>query len=215
MLLNPADFNQFLTGTSGVGQTIDWRRAELCACARPDSGAANPHCIICDGRGRFWPHPPIRTRAGISSQETTREWATFGQFEAGDALVIIPENSSMYEAGHFDRLTMLNATDRFALSLLRGERDRIHIHTQTITNVFWIDPVTGLNVHGTIPTIDAAGNLSWPAGGGPPHGRVYTVTGTRFNEYFVWHALTSDHAHHFGARLPRTLIARRFDLFGR
>jgi hypothetical protein len=59
------------------------------------------------------------------------------------------------------------------------------------------------------------GNLSWPNGGGPPIGVTYSLTGTKFDEYFIFLNLPSDRNEHEGARLPKKVTLRKWDLFGR
>lgn len=212
MQLNPGDFNAFLAGPGGIGQTVLWRRAEMCPCVNPNSGAANPRCPVCGGKGRFW-SDPVQTRAGVSNQSVTRQWATFGQYEAGDAVLVVPEDSPMYEAGQFDRVTMVNASDRFTLVLQRGMNDRLNVPAEQILRVFWLSG--GQIVEGGIPAVMPDGTLSWSSGGEPPAGTMYTVVGTKVSEYFVWGPLPGDRNQHFGARLPRKMVVRRFDLFGR
>ena len=61
--------------------------------------------------------------------------------------------------------------------------------------------------------MDSNGQLSWSVGASV--GSQYSISGTRYSEYFVWDELPGDRKHHYGARLPRKLVLRRFDLFGR
>jgi hypothetical protein len=195
-----------------MGQDFLWRKASMCPCVNPHSGAAKPNCPICNGKGRRWTIP-LSVKAGLASEKILRQWAQFGRFEAGDAVLSVPENSPLYEAGQFDRVIMLNATDQFSLVLVRGQNDRISFPVQNIDQVYWI--VSGNTiVEGDIPIVDSNGQLSW-ASGSPSAGIQYSISGTRYSEHFVWDELPSDRKHHYGARLPRKLVVRRFDLFGR
>ena len=209
MEFNVERFNDHL---SVMGQDFLWRKASMCPCVNPNSGAAKPNCPLCGGKGRSWA-APVKAKAGMASERVLRQWAQFGQFEAGDAVLSVPENSPLYEAGQFDRVTMLNATDRFSLVLIRGQNDRINFPVRTIERVYWIgasDTIT----EGKIPAIDGSGQLSWTSGS-PPSGTQYSISGVRYSEYFVWDDLPGDRNHHYGARLPRKMVVRRFDLFGR
>ena len=44
---------------------------------------------------------------------------------------------------------------------------------------------------------------------------VYSLTGKKFDEYFIFGQYPSDRNQHSGMRLPRKLVARKWDLFGR
>lgn len=217
MRLQPAAFDAFLAGPAGIGQEFLWRPASACPCVHPHSGAANPKCPHCGGKGRLWGEP-IECRAGMTQQQISKEWAALGQYEAGDATLTVPQSSPMYEAGQFDRITMLNSTDRFSLPLTRGAPDeRLYFKVVRITRVFWFtgDDGAGQIVEGALPAVTLNGSLVWPAAGAPPAGKQYSITGERFAEYYVYQNLPSDRAEHFGARLPKKLRVRRFDLFGR
>ena len=49
----------------------------------------------------------------------------------------------------------------------------------------------------------------------PAFGQNYSLTGRYFPEYFVWVDLVQTRHHHDGFDLPRHVVLRRFDLFGR
>jgi hypothetical protein len=66
-----------------------------------------------------------------------------------------------------------------------------------------------------LPTVDATNTLQWPTSGGPPAGTQYTLNGTRYREYFVYDDLPQTRNMHQGMPLPRRVVLRRFDLFGR
>jgi hypothetical protein len=193
MRLNPPAFNGLL---NGIGQAFKYRKAFTCPCRNASSGAGNPKCPKCAGKGVFW-GPPIDATAGVASQGVTKQYAQFGQWEAGDAVFSIPEDSPMFDAGRFDRMLMLNSTDRFSLTITHGASDRINLPNE---------------VYGGMPVFDDAGYLTWTSGE-PPLGKQYAIAGTRFTEYFIWEMLPSDRGEHHGARLPKRVQARRFNLF--
>jgi len=210
MRLNPAAFSRHL---QHMGQDFLFRKAFTCPCRTSSSGAAKPNCPRCLGKGVFWADP-IPASAGVASQGVTKQFAQFGQWEAGDAVFSIPSDSAMYDAGRFDRMTMLNSIDGFALPLTRGQNDKVLLPVQQFDRVFWLDTDGYTIVEGGLPTVDAAGVLTW-ASGEPPAGKMYTISGQRFTEYFVFENLPSDRGEHHGARLPKRVLARRFDLFGK
>ena len=212
MRLNPAAFNRHV---AHIGQQLVWRRSYSCACVNPDSGAADPKHQLCMGKGRLWDEG-IDTVAGVSRQDANSEFSGPGPFDTGDMMLTIPEESPMYDAGQFDRVLMKNATDVFSQPLKRGAPvERLLFSVASFIRVFWLDTVTRTEVEGSLPVIDAVGNLSWPNGGGPPIGTVYSLTGIKYDEYFIFLALPSDRNQHSGARLPKRVSARKGDLFGR
>lgn len=210
MEFNAGWFNDHL---ASIGQDFLWRKASMCPCVNSNSGAAKHNCPLCNGKGRIW-NDPVKTTAGMASEKVLRQWAQFGRFESGDAVLSVPENSPLYEAGQFDRVTMLNATDQFSLVLIRGQNDKINFPVQKVNRVYWIGSNGSSLVEGGVPIVDSNGQLSWFTGT-PPIGTQYSVSGTRFSEYFVWDDMPGDRNHHYGSRLPRKLVVRRFDLFGR
>lgn len=214
MRLNPAAFNAFLSGN--IGQNMNWRKGNPCPCFNPKSGAALPGHALCGGKGWIW-DAPLATKAGLTQQKVNREWANMGQWEAGDAILTIPSDSIMYaDCGRFDRIELLNSTDAFKLMLTRGVTDRVFLPVVKFTRVFWLDPNNNQQiVTGGLPAIDGNGALTWPNNDGPPAGVQYSISGTRYTDYFVWYNLPSDRNEHFGAALPKKLLMRRFDLFGR
>jgi hypothetical protein len=212
--LNPAAFNSWLTGN--IGQLMNWRQAVACPCFNPVSGAAQPGHPLCAGKGWIW-GTPKETKAGVNQQKAAREWSQSGQWESGDVILTVPGDSIMYQQlSRFDRIELLNATDLFKLLLTRGLDDRIFLPVKSFSQVFWLDP-NNINamIQGGLPAIDANGNLTWPNNDGPPSGTQYSITGTRFIDYFVWYAAVSNRGEHAGAALPQKAWLRRFDLFFR
>lgn len=213
MQFSPQAFNSFL---SSIGQQYSWFKSDACPCVDKHSGAAKPSCPLCFGKGRQFA-PAVDGVAGMSGQKTQREWAQYGTYEQGDIVVTIPENTPLYNIGQYDRVTAKNATNRFSLVLQSGNAatERLFFATQAITRVFWLTPDGSVVVEGGIPVVAANGTLTWPSGGQPPVGVSYTITGTKFLDYFCFGPFPTNRAHNGGLRLPRKVILRDFDLFNR
>lgn len=202
----------FNTHLKNIGQQVSWRKSYACPCFNPNSGASKPNCPQCSGKGRIW-DSEVPGVLGIASQKVQREWAQFGSWESGDTVVSIPENSPVYEAGQFDRVVLLNSTEQFSIPLTRGQGDKLYGRVEKVSRVFWLDG-SGDIVEGGIPTVSNAGALTWSSGA-PPAGAQYTICGSRFNEYYVFGAYPSDRNEHQGMRLPKRVVLRSWDLFGR
>ncbi len=216
MRLSPAAFNAFLSGDGGIGQDFLWRPSTICPCITPHSGAASTKCPRCSGKGRVW-GKAIPARAGMTNQKVDKTWAMSGQYQLGDATLTIPQSSAMYGIGQFDRVTTLNSTDPFSIALTHGApTERLFFKVENINRVYWYTGPDGTGdlTEGVVPQVSDGGLLSWP-NGAPPAGKVYSISGTRYTEYYVYQSLASDRQEHYGAKLPKKLIARLFDVFGR
>lgn len=212
MKFNPAAFDRFL---ANIGQRVLWRRSYACACVNPASGQPDPKHALCGGKGRIW-DSPIPTVTGVASQKVQLQWAQMGMFEVGDMVLSIPQSSPLWECGSFDRITALDSTDVFSQPLVRGApAERLLFQPASVDRCFWLHPTLRTPVDGAPPAVDAEGRLSWPAGGEPPAGTTYSLTGTKHTEYFIWGEFSSDRNQHSGMRLPRRVVARKFDLFNR
>lgn len=212
MRFNPGAFDAFL---ANIGQRVAWRRAYSCACVNPDSGAPDPKHLLCHGKGRLWV-APVETVVGVTRQNVTAEMVASGMYESGDMTVTIPQNSAMWDAGQFDRILLLNSTDVFSKPMKRGApNERLLFTVESIMRAFVLDPNTRVDVDIPLPVVDANGNISWPNGDGPAPGAQYSLTGIKYDEYYVWQNYPSDRNEHSGMRLPKRLQARKWDLFGR
>lgn len=209
MLLNPLQFNAFL---ARMGQNFGWRKSYACPCLNPNSGAALPTCPLCGGKGRAW-DDPVEGVAGISGQQLQLRWAKMGLYEPGDVVLTLPSDSPIYDMGEFDRVAMLDSSAPFSDKFIRGRDDVLRYPNVSIERVFWL--VDGEVVEGGIPDVGDDGVPAWLSGGEPPPGMVYSITGRRRPEYFCWGPLPQDRAHHGGRDLPRKVVLRAFDLFGR
>lgn len=211
MRFNQQAFNRHL---ENMGQQIKWQAAFACSCYNTHSGSADPKCKLCGGKGRIW-DPAKATVCGVCKQETQAEWADNGLWEQGDLVVSIPENSPMWDSGQFDRVVMLNAQDKFSLPMERGAvNEQLLFVPAKIDRVFWRHPQTQALVEGGIPRIMPDGRPVWTTGE-PPPAMKYSITGWRFSEYFVFGNFPSSRNQHSGMRLPKRVVLRRWDLFGR
>lgn len=208
MKLSPESFNKFL---GFVGQTFSWRKSYICPCVTAATNAPVPSCPHCLGKGFLWTSA-VEGVAGVPSQKVQREFAKLGQWESGDMLLTVGSDSPLYAIGERDRVTMLDGDDPFSINLRYGYNDKLPWQVKTITRVIWISGVD--LVEGGIPTQQTDGTLLFTTGA-PPAGSAYSVTGTKYSEYFVFQDFPSDRNHHFGATLPKRVQLRRFDLFGR
>lgn len=214
MRFNGQAFDSFL---AGIGQTVTWRRSYACACVNAESGAPDPKHALCGGKGRIW-DAPVETVVGVASQKVQIQWQAMGMFEAGDMVVSIPQVSPLWDAGQFDRVTMLNSTDVFSQPLKRGApSERLLFRVARLTRCFWLNPADrNTIIEGSLPVVATDGTLSWVGGvGEPPMGTSYSLTGEKFDEYFVFQDLSSDRNEHQGMRLPKRCVLRKWDLFGR
>lgn len=209
MQLDPAAFNAHFRH---MGQNVAWRRSHACPCINPASRHAKPNCPRCNGKGRTWDDEKT-DRIGVTSQSSKKMQAMFGVWEPGDVVLSIPSDSPIYEIGPYDRVRLLNATSRFSTALIRGEGDRLLGTIKCVDRVFWLASDGETEVEGGIPDVAANGALTWHSGA-PAEGSTFSISGVKYDEYFCWPEQSIDRNIH-GARLPRRLMARKFDLFGR
>lgn len=211
MQFNVGNFNRL---HANLGQYFGWRRRYACPCVDVDSGAPDYRCRICGGNGHIW-EPVVKASATVAGQKTQAKWAQMSQYMDGDVVLTVPENSPMWQAGAFDRMTMMNAPERFSSTLRRGApNERLYFQPEEIDRVFWRNQEEDGLVDGEPPEVDAEGRLTW-GDGAPPAGRSYTMTGRRYPEYFIYQELPRQRRMHSGARMPVQLVVRRFELLGR
>ena len=152
----------------------------------------------------------------MAGAKTQREWAQFGVYESGDVVVTVGSDSPMYGIGQFDRVTALDATNPFSVVLTRGAlAERLLMTVASVERVFWLTQDGATVIDGAMPLIAMDGTLSWPADGAPPAGAKYTVSGTKFLEYFCYGDFASNRNMQSGSPLPKRIILRDFDLFSR
>ncbi|HET7675841.1 MAG TPA: hypothetical protein VFL54_09995 [Gammaproteobacteria bacterium] len=210
MNLSPTRLNALL---NKVGQDVAWRAGYDCPCRNPRSGAADPGCANCHGLGVTWRVDATAARTALAAQKIQRQWADFGLWQNGDVVLSIPSDSPLYDIGEFDRVVFSQSSEPFSHTRIHDGTDRLAFPVVTVSRVFWL--ANDAIVEGGIPDVDAAdGVLTW-AGGEPPPGMQYSITGRRRPEYFCFGDFPQDRAHQGGARLPRRVVLRKFDLFGR
>ncbi|WP_431860141.1 hypothetical protein [Azospirillum sp.] len=211
MELDAGWFNELL---GEMGQAVAWRRAALCPCRDPYSGAAQQGCPHCAGLGWLWAEP-VSAWTGLASMRVVKEWAAFGLWASGDVVLSVPSDSPLYSAGENDRVVMENSSEPFSIHLTREGDERVRFPMVQVDRVFWINPGSGELVEGGVPTVGADGVPTWsdPAAA-PDPGIQYSITGRKRPEYFMFKELPQDRAHFAGAPLPRRMVLRRFDLFG-
>lgn len=212
MMLSPDAFNAFLRS---IGQQYVWRKSFACPCVDPHSGAARPSCPLCFGKGRQW-NAGVSGIAGMAGAKTQREWAQFGVYESGDAVIVVGSDQPMYAIGQFDRVTALNATNRFSVVLTHGSPvERLLMTVASIDRVFWLTPDGTATVEGGVPVVAASGALSWVNGGEPQAEVKYTISGAKFLDYFCYGDFPSNRNAQSGSPLPKRVVLRDFDLFMR
>jgi hypothetical protein len=213
MRFNQQHFNRFL---NNIGQDVVWRKSFGCACKNPTSGMPDTKCKVCVGKGVFWPGSPVATIVALASQNTQAKWSNNVRATVGDIVVTIPEVSPMWLAGQFDRMVMENGEDRFSYPLMRGaHNEKMFFQILSIERVFSVVPATGVITDYPIPTIGNEGQVIWPTGTGPAAGVTYSITGRMRSEYFIYESFPMNSNSHQGMRLPRKVVMRRFDLWGR
>lgn len=213
------DPNAFARHLDAFAEPFQLRSAFACPCLNPTTGSAKPNCPYCGAKGWLWGVVKDVT-AAVASSSVQQEWARLGQYESGDLVLSIPHTSGMYEMGQFDRVVHLTNTDSRSLSMIRGSgRDKLTGQAiKRVTRVFWFDQAEAL-VEGSLPTVAADGSIVWPAAGAgvvvPATGQTFSITYERYAEYFCFGSFSNDRMKHGGAKLPRKMVLRRFDLFGR
>ena len=157
----------------------------------------------------------MRAKAGVASQKTQQEWAKFGQWESGDLVLSIPEDSLLYNVAPFDRVLAETSSDDFSMALVRGAiNERIPGSVQDIARVYWFNQSNDI-VEGEIPVVSDVGVPTWPDGGAPPAGVTYSISGHRYQEFYCFGPFPNNRMKHAGMRLPLRMVMRGFDLFGR
>lgn len=207
MYLSPARFNAFL---SKLGQRVGWRPSRACPCRNPYSGAAAQACPSCGGLGRIWDEA-IECHAAPAGQKLQRAWADFGLWQSGDLVVTLASDQAIYALGEGDRVVLLDSSAPFSLVLAPGAKLRMTVLEFSRCTYL----AAGVETDAALPDVADDGVLSWAGGGAPPAGAQFTLTGRRHPEYFAFQEFPQDRAHHHGADLPRRVVLRAWDLYGR
>lgn len=209
--LNPRAFNSFL---NRIGQRFAYRTSAACPCIDRSTGAPRHDCAQCDGIGWTW-GDPVTGISGIAGQKIQRQWADFGIWEPGDVVLSIPSDSPMYAMGAYDRVIMLDSTEAFRITRRRGVDDIRPFPVASIDRVFWLDANENA-VEAIPPTVSLSYELNFGASSTSLlNGQQYSMSGRKHPEFFLFQDLAQDRSHHLGKDLPRRVVLRRFDLFGR
>lgn len=241
MFLEPGDFNRFLRD---IGQDVWWQRAHDCPCRNPSSGAARHDCRVCRN-GRIWDpaiggylglsgqklnqqwaqfglwengdvvvtlpsDTPLYRMSEFDRIVFRQSSVPFSVVRVKSAFPAAdPAANGLY--GHFsDSLILLpdGTSDPNAPSLEFG--------IESIDRVFWLSPGLDEVIEGDIPTVQPDGTLVWAdADRFPPPSAQYTLSGRKRPEYFCFRDFPQDRAHHGGRDLPRRVVLRSFNLYGR
>ena len=215
--MDPAEFDAML---NEMGQAAEWRPSYDCPCRAEYSGAADPDCPVCNGKGVTWGDAVTGTVA-VAGQKVQQAWAKLGMYEQGDMVLTLPTDSPVFAMGQFDRVTMMDSTVPFSRVLTHTGGELLQVRVSGITRVFW--RAAGDIVVGALPTVGSDGALAWPAPdpddpdapGEPPEGVQYSITGRRHPEYFALKEFPQDRAHFGGTLFPRRVALREMDLFSR
>lgn len=127
----------------------------------------------------------------------------------------VGSNQPAWDMGEFDRVQFSDSSAPFSTHLIHDGIQNIPFVIQSVLRVSWHSGSDVIVLSGDeLPEVGANGRLAW-GDNQPPSGATYSVTGRRVPEYFCWGSFPTDRAHHKGADLPRKVVLRRFDLFGR
>jgi hypothetical protein len=164
------------------------------------------------GVGVIW-DGPVDAMVALAGQKVQRGWAQFGFYEQGDVVLTLQSDSPAYDMGERDRVVFVQSSMPFSVVRTNTGAQKLEFPVATIESVLWLDGA-GVRVDGALPAVAADGTLTW-ASGAPPADTQYSITGRKRPEYFCWGDFPQDRAHHGGLPLPRRVVLRRFDLFGR
>jgi len=163
--------------------------------------------------GIFWESPSVPCICALSGVKAKRQWAEFGQWENGDLLIVCPSDSPSFSAGWGDRFTLADTTESFSTVVVRTGTESVNFYNPVFDAAVYLDG--NRNRVSLDPPNLVDGVLIWPSGA-PPSGVRYTLTGRGGPEYYVFNEIPMSRTHHGGsADLPRRIVLRRLDLFGR
>jgi hypothetical protein len=217
MPFSPGAFNQFLGQNGQIGQQYAWYQSDACPCRDPFSGAATPDCPLCLGKGVIYPADPVNGVAALAGQRAQKDWYQFGQSEAGDLVLTIPHEATIYGMGQWDRVTAMNTQQVFSQVLIAGSPlEKLWTSVISLTKVFWLSPDGTAIIAGDLPTLNPDGSINWSASAAAPEaGTQYTITGTKKLDYYCWGMYPTNRNFQQGLQLPRKVILRDWDLFSR
>lgn len=220
-LFDAADLDDLVTGFS---QSAAWQRARRCPNRDPRSGGAVQNCPVCAGIGFTWT-APVAYDLTLTSFETMREYAQVGEWEKGDALLVLPatyvvqavrvEHPLYTQLGETDRVVSRSGGQRQTAVLLRGTNDTLP-HVEPVA-VIECDAVVGAArvVYVSPADFTLVGRvMTWVTARGPPTGTRYAVTYTARPEWYVYRDLVVQRQHQ-KKDLPRRVHLRGAEAFWR
>ena len=210
MRLDPSAFNAHL---ANMGQRFLWRPANTCPCVSEATGSPKQDCPVCEGKGRWWDDPIFATAAACG-QKIQREWAQFGMWESGDVVLTIPSDSPLYQVGVWDQVAMADSTQPFNVTLTHGGADFVSIPVLEVNRAYWLNDAGDTVVEGGVPEVRTDGMIIFNAGP-PPIGKRYIMTGRMHPTFYAFTDFAQDRSAHSGADLPRRVVLRKLDLYGR
>ena len=201
------------TMLSNLGQMAHWQQAQLCPCRSATSGGPNVKDPVCAGTGYLWSNP-ISCKIALEGMNTGREFAMTTGWEKGDIMATLPSNSPAYQAGEYDRLTLIQSSIRINHLLTRGGND--YLRYRSPIDIVEVFAIVGGQKRVLTPNVDFSliGHaISWNTNV-IPVGTQYSILYTAHPEYFVFKELVMDRPHG-GRALPRKVHLRLMELFGR
>ena len=160
-------------------------------------------------------------RIGVSGVTFTKQFAQFGEWDRRDMIATVPARDAsgalleIYGIGDFDRVTLVDSVVRQSFVGQRGQADTVPERTiRAVTDAF------GLHNGAKVPLEDGTdfrvtGNTVEWLSSALAVGEGYTLRYVASPEYFVWTSIEQPRAHDLGKALPKRVVLRSFDLFGR
>ena len=158
---------------------------------------------------------------GVTSVLVAKQFAQFGEWDKGDMIATIPARDvhgallDVYQIGEFDRMTLADSVVRRSFLGVRGERDRFPERTiRAVTDAFGLQGGVQVPLEDGIDFRVTGNTVEWLSdtlAAGDGYSLRYVVS----PEYFVWTTLEQPRAHDLGKALPKKVVLRLFDLFGR
>jgi hypothetical protein len=158
---------------------------------------------------------------GVSRVVLNQQFAQFGEWEQGDMIATVPARDvcgtvqEIYGIGDMDRVTLLDSVIRRNFVGTRGQQDVLLGRVvRIVMDAFYLDSGSPVPLAEGID-FRVTGNVVEWLRGTTPDGTAYSLRYIACPECFVWKTLEQPRAHDLGLALPKKVILRSFDLFGR
>jgi hypothetical protein len=193
------------------GKSLRWERARQCPCYDEKRRSPRMGCSDCGGLGKVYTtqtNPADSTpsfTASVLSVTSSKKFAKFGQWEAGDCVCTYPESMLL---GEGDRLTLTNVIERETDLLIRGARDVLI--EPDVVEVLECGDEERLYTPGTDFAV-VGSEITWN-GAQPALGASYSVIYTARPAYVVWLQLPQHRRliAEAGREMPRKCVLRRW-----